>query len=277
MSTPPPGPAAPPATIVGDRACAKCSYNLRGLSADANCPECGTPIQGILLRNASPDYLATVRLGLTLILNGTLLSIAVTIVLFFSAYLVGSYGLSRIWLVFMHLVSLGITAMILLGYWRYTAEDLGYIGSESPDSPRKIIRIAIVAQFIFQAVSIILFIFGITGSFSTVANASPIVVGLEALAILVSLAAFAAWVVQFFAVMQYTRWMARRIPDNFVEQRAGVYMWLLPLFQTVGIVLLFLGPLIALILYWNLLDRVRKQLRSIADTGLPADLPGRLG
>lgn len=34
--------------------------------------------------------------------------------------------------------------------------------------------------------------------------------------------------------------------------------------------MLFLGPLIALIIYWNLLDRMRKHLKSILATGRPA-------
>ena len=38
-----------------------------------------------------------------------------------------------------------------------------------------------------------------------------------------------------------------------------------------------LGPLIAIGLYWNLLDRVRKHLKSIESTGMAAEQPGRLG
>jgi len=42
---------------------------------------------------------------------------------------------------------------------------------------------------------------------------------------------------------------------------------------TIGAFFLLLGPLIALILYWNLLDRMRKHLIAIEKTGEPAQLP----
>jgi hypothetical protein len=53
-----------------------------------------------------------------------------------------------------------------------------------------------------------------------------------------------------------------------------MYRWLLPLIAVVGAVALFLGPLVALIMYWNLLDRMRKHLKSIVANGQPASLRG---
>jgi hypothetical protein len=35
-----------------------------------------------------------------------------------------------------------------------------------------------------------------------------------------------------------------------------------------------IGPLIALVMYWNLLDRFRKHTGSIIKNGMPAALPG---
>lgn len=55
-----------------------------------------------------------------------------------------------------------------------------------------------------------------------------------------------------------------------------MYRWLLPVIYVVGAIVV-IGPLIALVMYWNLLDRVRKHLKSIEATGMPAELPGRLG
>lgn len=40
-------------------------------------------------------------------------------------------------------------------------------------------------------------------------------------------------------------------------------MWLGPLLATFGLVIIGLGPLIALVLYWNMLDWVRKDLKRI--------------
>ena len=65
--------------IPADRACIRCSYNLRGLPTSALCPECGTPVEqslrGHFLAFAAPEYLDALRRGLDLILNGMLLYI----------------------------------------------------------------------------------------------------------------------------------------------------------------------------------------------------------
>lgn len=55
-----PGPAGAPGgemiarELRGDLLCARCRYNLRGLSVRAACPECGTPVKGTLLAVIDP-------------------------------------------------------------------------------------------------------------------------------------------------------------------------------------------------------------------------------
>lgn len=60
-------------TITEDLKCTRCGYNLRGLTPDKLCPECGTPIgqsvQGNLLRYADPVWVNRLRLGSALLLG----------------------------------------------------------------------------------------------------------------------------------------------------------------------------------------------------------------
>ncbi len=59
-----------PTTIVEDRACVRCSYNLVGLKVGDRCPECGTPITtgassrfSTTMADAPVPYLARLRMG----------------------------------------------------------------------------------------------------------------------------------------------------------------------------------------------------------------------
>lgn len=82
-----------------------------------------------------------------------------------------------------------------------------------------------------------------------------------------SLLSGVAWITQFFAAMLYVRWLARRVPDGRLHDKAKRFMWLGPVLYTVGIVLLMLGPLIALVMYWNMLDKLRKHIKAMLPDG----------
>src|SRR5258706_15757786 len=59
--------------IAQDTPCRKCGYNLRGLSGDGRCPECGTSVgfslQGDLLRFCDPSWVDTLRRGVNCIIG----------------------------------------------------------------------------------------------------------------------------------------------------------------------------------------------------------------
>ena len=69
--------------------------------------------------------------------------------------------------------------------------------------------------------------------------------------------------VQFFAGMIYLRRLAERIPSPEIARLAKTRMIACPIWATVGAILLFLGPLIALVLYYRLLRLVRIELARI--------------
>lgn len=262
-----PADAAAAAVVSGERFCIRCGYSLQGLRVDGVCPECGTSValslREPLLANADPEYLRKVKSGLSAILNGILVSIlmrffviAIAIALpgFAGAELINSF------------ISLGVSAWILWGYWRYTEPDPAQVSLEATNSARSIVRRSAVAQGILAVVSLVLAFasqMGLFGSFGDVAAVTIVVAQLLSTVL---------WAVQFFGVMRYTRWLAGRVPDMGVIAKTKRNMWLLPLLYTVGILLIGLGPLIALIIYWNLLDRMRKHLKSILATGRPAAL-----
>jgi hypothetical protein len=263
-------PSPPPAAIIpADRACIRCSYNLRGLPTSALCPECGTPVElslrGHFLAFAAPEYLDALRRGLTLILNGMLLYIVALfgglVINIALASTLGSPARGAL----SQILLLIPVVMMLFGHWLFTVPDPGTVDREAPAAARRVIRIAI-------AVEASALVFGVVADMAGVRGIAPVAVGpaLTLVSTMAILASFAAWITRFFAVMIYLGWLGRRIPDRRIVSLTGVYMWLLPLITVLGLPLLFAGPILAVGLYWMLLDRLRKHLRAIRLTGMPA-------
>ncbi|MCG3124141.1 MAG: hypothetical protein GIKADHBN_02584 [Phycisphaerales bacterium] len=257
------------ALVEGDRACVKCSYNLRGLRVDGRCPECGHAVadslRGTLLEFAAPEYVARVNSGLSLVLTAILLMIISTVLTFLGEFAGSSTGYRAEIALVTSLFALGVSAMGLVGYLRYSTPDPGFIGTERPDASRKVLRTAVIIQ---ASISMLLVVWQSIGMAGMPAGPSASM----AVALLLQGVGTVAWLVQFVSVMNYTNWIARRVPDHYIMKRTRLYRWLLPVLSVVGAAVFFLGPLVALIMYWNLLDRLRKHTRSIVRTGQPARL-----
>lgn len=279
---PPPLPTAASAVplVDGDRSCIKCSYNLRGLPIAGKCPECGTPVadslKGFLLQHASAEYRAAIGSGLSLVLNGILLMIVIMVVNVFIVVALGGGGSQTAVLITM-MLGLIPTVMTYLGYLRYTEPDPGYIGLEPPNSAREVLRITLIITGTAQLIQIGLTFAGASaGKFARGGGAGAVTL-LDGLTILIAVVAGIAWIVQFFCVLKYTNWLSNRVPDPFIAKRSQMYLWLLPVIYIFGAACVGLGPLIALVLYWNLLDRLRKHVKAINTTGVPAVLPNMTG
>lgn len=262
----------PDATLASDKLCVTCGYNLRGARRSANCPECGTPVEmslrGHFLQFAGRDWLANLRKGLSLVLNGILIYILVVILGAVMGAVGAATGTSGLQVVAVAM-GLGVSIMIALGYWKMTEPDPSVRSTDNAQSSRQVIRVVVVCQaglallqFVLQAV---LAIPAVSSPGATYMELVTIIVGL------LSIVGALAWVVQFICVMNYTMWLGSRVPDAWIKKRAKMYRWLLPVIAIFGAIVI-LGPLIALIMYWNLLDRLRKHCKSIEKTGEPAKL-----
>jgi hypothetical protein len=113
----------PATTIDRDVPCASCGYNLRGLMADWNCPECGTPIRnslrGDLLEFCDPTWVARLAVGARLTYFGCWGCLALVVGLLIAS------GPSGVWspqgglaLLVPHLAT---TCLFVVGSWWLTS------------------------------------------------------------------------------------------------------------------------------------------------------------
>jgi len=152
------------------------------------------------------------------------------------------------------LCSTATSLAIAYGWWRMSTPDPALTGTHDGGLARKLVRVCVALNVAFVVANTLL---SVAASNGAALAATPVLVAVAVLATIVS-------VVAFFAQMVYIRWLAPRLPNAHVRQRAKTLMWLGPLLYTVG-ALLLVGPLIALVLYWNMLDKVRADLREIRD------------
>ncbi len=256
-----------PEVVLDDRSCISCGYNLRGLPCAGVCSECGASVseslRDDLLQNASREYLTELLLGHRVVLITILVSIIVAVLAAIATYaLGGSPGV----VLALNFISIAISIVSIVGYFKIAAPNPRHIAGESPKSARQIVRYACIVSLVIACVSFPLQFFSPAGSFDLI----------TILNVLVGLVSLVAWGMLFFGMMNHEQWLAKRVPDDWMVRRSGRYMWLLPVLYIVG-ALVLVGPLIALVLYWNFLDRMRKHLKSILETGAPADVKGRVG
>lgn len=192
--------AASPITV--DILCIHCGYNLRGLTSDGRCPECGGAIadsmRGELLRFADVEWLTKLRLGVALKLWAITLAVLLAMGSGVLAVVMRSPGTAMgIGLV----VGLVGSVFSLWGTWCITAPDPRLSLSEQSVTLRKVIRACAVA--------------GLAGGV-TQFGGTGVVAASEALSVVLiavgGIGALAGWTASY-AELFYLRRFVRRVPD----------------------------------------------------------------
>lgn len=243
--------------------CIVCAYDLSGTDLESNCPECGTPVYCSVGRGAlngvPTEQLKSVHLGFRLVTNLILLyivSVIVTMVGLF--YIIGVnpdqyYPLAAI----AAIVNNGILLGVIYG-WLRLAQRLQNL-PDALDRPdlRSFVRVAL---WIFAGSTVITLVYGL---FPNDPNAPPSAIDI-AYAVFSFLVAILMLVV-FVANVLYMGWFARLVGNTKMAKRAKHFVWYGPLIAVFGFFILFLGPLITLVLYWNMIEYTRRDLKKIIE------------
>lgn len=249
-------------------ACVQCGYNLSGIGVHSKCPECGTPIaeslKTPLLSNASPDYLRTLLSGTRLTLIIVLCQSISAVVMFFGRALGGLLGGTNALLAIHDAAEILFAALLFLAYWRISTPDPRDVEDSSVIRIRNVIRYSAGCVFAFAAASFVLSSIGPSSATVTPMISIRISQNLWGLLMLLSSA-----VLKSAMSIQLHR-IGKRVHDQFMIRRAWTYRWILPILATFGLLILGIGAIVGLILYLSMINRLRKHLDSILETGLPA-------
>jgi hypothetical protein len=267
-TAPPTHPFSEPARIGGEGTprdalhCIRCGYDLSGLTDDASCPECNTPVQrsrdslrGRRLRDCTPQYVATLHRGI-LIVELTLIAAALFFVggiayaIFFdTAFSFAGPGIASAGNDM--LLSIGtfcLSTASWFGWYLFTQPEVREARDDPGRVSRAILRWSVVVMSVSSAVSFI----------EQLVHDSS---GDGAVTVVGSIVNFAASIASYFAFLRYNQVLMARVPEPGLIRYSSHMMWLGPVLCTVGCVVLFLGPLAAYVLYFVLVDRIRVTLK----------------
>jgi hypothetical protein len=204
----------PPQVLNHDQPCRRCGYNLRGLSTNHRCPECGTPVglsyHGEMLQFSDPTWLDTLHKGSRTFVYGVA-------VIFFGVILTLIVGVATSPLtaqVLGGLTGLAGWILITLGWWFMTEPDPSGLGENQYGVARQIIRIALIVSVAQQLLEILARVF---------AGSETATIGLRVVAFVLGIVG----VVGAFAQLNYLKKLALRIPDEKLSNRANFLMYAL--------------------------------------------------
>lgn len=287
--------------VAQERACLRCGYSLRALAVDGVCPECGTAVadslRGNLLRYSSPEYLSRLHRGAFLAEAAVVVTLLAVV-----GIIIAGLALSGLASIFYPLVAL-ISALIplayagltLAGWWLLSSPDPSLIGEDKAERVRRTLRGSLIAIVVATVVLVFLglqtggFGFGLVRAARVQSPGAFVLVGA------LWLGAVVAWVVVMVSSMRYLRMLAARLPDEALAGAARRVLILLGVLAVLaigpevlqlvsyatGLSVLrvprdlaiprvcgtFLLGAVVLLMYGNLMRRMREMLRAVR--GLP--------
>lgn len=211
--TPQPVAAAPASDVIQeDIHCRKCGYNLRGLSVQGNCPECGTvtslTVAGDRLRCSDPDWLDRIARGCRYIVLGTLLAVTLGCLGGGAGMALGIPVNPAMGAAFGFMLGL----VSVYGAWLLTAPEPARVGLDRLVTARKVVRYCLIIGLLQGLVQI---------AAQPLSFNSAVAIALLILGGIAGLVGIAGE----FAKFLYLQKLSERIPDKTLAGRAKFLRW----------------------------------------------------
>ena len=205
---------------------------------------------------APAEYLATLHRGSFIVLTVILLQVLGAILgIGVVAAMSTAQPQTVIWIE-LALSSFGLllSALLVWGWWLLSTPLPSLTEKPWVDKARQWVRYVLIASVAVTLGQLVTTMVVAAGNTSDAVLYTQVGLGLGSTLI---------WLGTYIVHGTYLAWLAKRIPDAAMQKRAKLVRWLCPVLSTVGILLIGLGPLIALILYWNLIDKFRKAFKRL--------------
>ena len=244
--------------------CFWCKYSLDNIDPSSKCPECGVPVALSIgksaLNQVDTELLKSIHKGFRIVTQFILLYIITIIATFVGSILVGmSVNNNDLYLysTIASIVNNGIVLIILFGWFKVSQHIPEFPKLIDVPQRRSFLRITL---WVFIASTILLLLWSfvptnpdINAPMTRMDIAGMFIIGFS----------FLVMIVLYVAQMLYLNWFAKLVRNKKMETRAIQLLWGGPIIAILGSMLLFLGPLIVLVLYWNLIEYLRRDIKKI--------------
>jgi hypothetical protein len=252
--------------VAEDIPCFQCSYNLRGLAAGGQCPECNAAIahslHGTSLRYAGREYLRKLHRGLVLVilsmLTGAVLQMGY-LALMLMGYL--SAGNSMLILLAVLLLPFGFSVAAMVGYYLYVTPWVVASQVRYQTKVRSVLLIVLGLELVLLIVQRIV----------PLMSGYPVVIGRMGRFSFVSELLLEPAIMAL--VLYHTRELAERLEDESLVASTRKRMWIPPSLLAALAFMMFFAPIFAAlhgvvsamiyVPYLFLLNRTRGKIRGL--------------
>ena len=209
------------------------------------------------MRRSISKILSSVHTGFRLVTNLILLYIVSLVATFVLAFAVGMNSVQNIYLLtaIAGFINNAIVFGIIIGWFKLSRPLNGLPEMLDAGDKRSFVRVML---WIFAAVTCISLIYSLIPSDP---DAPPTII--DMIYGIISLISLFIVLALFIANVMYIGWFAKLVRNKKMSKRAKHFVWSGPLIAIVGFFILFLGPLITLVMYWNMIEYTRRDLKKI--------------